>query len=136
MMKDRFGAGDADALRLQLARLKDSSTMIVVEGKKDKISLEKIGVDAERITTLNKRPLYAVVEELAMGNNKEVILLTDLDHEGKKIFGTLNAGFSRFGIKVNTTLRNFLLKNTKLRQIEGLYHYTKRIETTETGVGQ
>lgn len=88
---------------------------VIVEGIKDKRVLEDIGFN--KIITLNGRPLYKIVEEL---NCKEIILLVDLDKEGKKLYSKLKSLCSRNGIKVDDRFRNYLFKETKIRQIEGL----------------
>ena len=105
-----------------IEKLRNSSTLVIVEGIKDRLALEKL--DLKNIITLNKRPLFEIVEEVS-DNYKECAILTDLDKEGKKLFGKLNSGLSQHGVKVDNNLREFLFKKTKLRQIEGLYSYTE-----------
>jgi|TARA_B100001971_G_C17774141_1_gene326429 5S rRNA maturation endonuclease (ribonuclease M5) len=136
----------------QLERLKDK--LVVVEGKKDKLALERLGI--KEIITLNKMALFMVIEEIVdmseiakgthpgasvqkkpaisghaqehaqpfkaavLDRNKEVAILTDLDKEGRKLYGKLNSGLQRFGVRVNNKFRDFLFRNTKVRQIEGL----------------
>ena len=100
-------------------KLRDSQKLILVEGKKDKSALEKL--DIVNVKTL-KEPLFKAVETIA-DKYKEVIILTDLDKEGKKLYAKLNRDFQMRGIKVDHFFREFLFKNTKLRQIEGLTTY-------------
>jgi len=88
---------------------------VIVEGIKDKRVLEDLGFN--KIITLNGRALFKIVEEL---NCKEVILLVDLDKEGRKLYSKLKSLCSRNGIKVDDRFRNYLFKETKIRQIEGL----------------
>ena len=97
----------------------DGGVALVVEGKRDKEALELLGFGSSTVFVLNKKPLYAVAEEIAAGC-KEAVILTDLDAEGKKLYGRLNAMLQHLGVKVDNSLRNFLYKNTKLRQIEGI----------------
>ncbi|MBC8501219.1 MAG: toprim domain-containing protein [Nanoarchaeota archaeon] len=104
-----------------LNELKDSDKAVIVEGHKDKLALE--GFDIKNIFTLHA-PLYKLVEFVS-SNFKEVAILTDLDKEGKKLYGELNARLQERGVKVDNKLRHFLFKNTKLRQIEGLQTYLK-----------
>ncbi len=92
---------------------------VVVEGKKDKAALEQLGIESNKIYVLNKKPLFAVAEEIAVGCT-EIVILTDLDAEGKKLYGKLYALLQSLGVKVDDRVRNFLFKNTKLRQIEGI----------------
>ena len=98
-------------------KVKDSDILIIVEGRKDRAALNKIGI--QNIIELSKKPLYQIVEEVS-GSNNECIILTDLDKKGKELYGRLNSDLQRRGVKVNNKLREFLFKNTKIRQIEGL----------------
>ncbi|MBI2141711.1 toprim domain-containing protein [Candidatus Woesearchaeota archaeon] len=107
------------AVESMLGKISDNGAAVIVEGKKDKAALGKIGVGSGRIFVLGKKPIFAVAEEVA-ACHKEAAILTDLDEEGKKLYGRLNTLLQRLGVKVDNALRNFLFKNTKLRQIEGI----------------
>ena len=106
-------------------KIKNSNILIIVEGKKDKIALEKLGI--KNISTLSKKPLFQIVEEVA-NSNDECIILTDLDRKGKEIYGKLNSNLQKHGVKVNNKLREFLFKHTKLRQIEGIDTYLENFQ--------
>ena len=110
-MKDIY-----DEIIKHLDRIKDK--LVIVEGVKDKRALVDFGI--KRVKTLSRRALYKVVEEV---KDKEVVLLVDLDREGKKLYAKLKDNFSQRGVKIDDKLRNFLFKETKLRQIEGLKRY-------------
>lgn len=101
-----------------LQYLKEKQRLILVEGKKDKAALESLGIT--KIQTIAQRSFYKVVESL---QEKEIIILTDLDAEGKKLFGKLNQYCQRHGIKVDNKPREFLFQHTTLTQIEGLQQY-------------
>lgn len=107
-----------------LAGLRTSDDFIIVEGKKDKEALERHGVT--NVLILNKKPLYQLVEDIST-DNKHVVILTDLDRKGRELYGKLNFGLKKHGVKVNDKPRNFLFKRTKLRQIEGLTTYIQTI---------
>lgn len=100
-----------------IENLKNSGMPIIVEGKKDRAALEKIGLS--NITELSKKPLFRVVEEIA-DSNDECAILTDLDKKGKELYGKLDSDFQRYGVKINNRLRDFLFRHTKIRQIEGI----------------
>ena len=117
-----LSAEESEELALQLQSLIASSAAIIVEGKKDQAALERLGIDSSRIVTLSKKPLFEIAEEVAAGY-KTAAILTDLDSEGKKLYGKLNTLLQRLGVKVDNRLRNFLFKNTKLRQIEGIDNF-------------
>lgn len=103
----------------EIEQLKTNNTLIIVEGKKDALALNQLGLT--KLIQLSKRPLNGIIEDLA--EEKELAILTDLDKEGKKLYGILSRGLQRQGVKINNRLRNFLYTETKIRNIEGLKHY-------------
>ena len=109
-----------DELNNLIEKIKNSNTLIIVEGKKDKAALQKLGLS--NIFELNKKALFQIVEEVSASND-ECIILTDLDKKGKEIYGKLNSNLQKHGVKVNNKFREFLFKHTKLRQIEGIDTY-------------
>ena len=104
-----------------LRELKASGRQIIVEGKNDKKALVEIGIPEEKITELD-RPLFEVVENIAKVH-KQVIILTDLDAEGKKLYRELNNSFQNLGIRIDHEFREFLFKETQLSHIEGISTY-------------
>lgn len=109
----------SEELAALLSNLTEGKAAIIVEGRKDKAALEKAGVGSSRIFVLSSKPLFAVAEEVA-ANYSKVAILADLDAEGKKLYGKLNTLLQQLGVKVDDKVRNFLFKNTKLRQVEGI----------------
>lgn len=107
-----------------LESLKNSNKLIIVEGLKDLSTLKKLGI--KNIKAISKKPLYKFIEEI---NNKEVIILTDLDKEGKKLYSILKHNLQRNGIKIDNNFREYLFKNSKLTQIEGLISYIEKPKT-------
>lgn len=103
-----------------LEKFMASDKLIIVEGSKDKSALESLGIT--HIFTLNGKPIFQVIEEVA-DLAKECIILTDFDNEGKKLYGKLNSGLQRLGVKVDHNFREFLIKKTKLSHIEGILAY-------------
>jgi len=104
----------------ELEKLKKTKKLIIVEGIKDKAALEQLGLS--NIIVMKGRPLYKIFEDIKA---EEVVLLVDLDKEGKEIYGKLKRGLHAQGIKTNEKLRNILFR-TNLRQIEGLPHYLEK----------
>lgn len=100
-----------------IENLRNLNTLIIVEGKKDRAALEKMGLS--NIKELSKKPLFHVVEEVS-SSNEECVILTDLDRKGKELYGKLGSDLQKRGIKINNKLRDFLFRRTKLRQIEGI----------------
>lgn len=95
------------------------NVLVIVEGIKDKKALNVLGI--VNVKVLNK-PLYKIVEEI-VGNTKKCVVLTDLDVEGKKLYAKISKDLRKFGVKVEDRLRNYLFKETTLRQIEGLVNW-------------
>ncbi len=93
---------------------------VIVEGKNDAVALKKLGF--EKIIILKKGPNYKAVESVI---EKKVIILTDLDAEGKKIYSELKKEFDKRGVFVDDALRTLLFK-TELRQVEELTKYLEK----------
>ena len=108
-----------------LQKLKESKKHIVVEGIKDKRALINIGILAQRIHTL-KKPLFAASEDIAQ-QTKDIIILTDIDREGKKLYVNLRGNFARLGVRTDTYFREFLFNNSELSHIEGIDTYFKNM---------
>ena len=98
-------------------KLKKSKKAIVVEGKKDKLALEKLGIRKD-IIILNK-PIFQVVETIA-STYKDCILLLDLDKEGRKLYHNLKHDLQKHKVRIDNKFREFLLKEKKIKQIESL----------------
>ena len=56
-----------------------SNILVIVEGKKDRIALQKLGIN--NIVELSKKPIFQIVEEIS-SSNEECAILTDLDEKG------------------------------------------------------
>lgn len=104
--------------------LQDYQFPIIVEGKKDAKSLQLLG--AKNTVTLSK-PLFKVVEQVS-SSARECMILTDLDKEGKQLYSKLKKGLQLHRVKVNDSFRNFLFRETKVREIEGLYSYLSKLK--------
>lgn len=112
------------AIELLQAEENTGNSIILVEGKKDKKAIERLGL--KNILCVNNANcslsgLFGFVEGIDR-NIKEAAILTDLDKEGKRIYHKLKQLLQARRIKINDKLRNALFK-TELRQIEGLYNY-------------
>ena len=81
-----------------ISELKNTDKIIIVEGRKDKEALNNLGIN--NIITLKQKPIYKIIEEISE-SSKEVIILTDLDLEGKKLYSRLRSGLQRYGIKID-----------------------------------
>lgn len=111
-----------------LASLREEEAPIVVEGPKDRACLEGFGI--RNVVTLSREPLYKVVEGIA-ASSRRVVILTDLDGEGKRLYGKLRQGFDRAGVQVDSVYREWLFRETELSHIEGLAAYVEHREEKE-----
>lgn len=111
---------ELERLKEELGLLKKVE-LVIVEGKNDRKALNSFGV--RKIITL-AQPLYKVIESC----KKETAVLTDLDSEGKMLYAKIRSELSRRGVNINDRFRNFLFRNTKLRQIEGLESYINHLK--------
>lgn len=110
-----------DEFREAIEKVRVSGKLVIVEGVKDKRALQQFGIT--NVLMLSKKPLYAVAEEAA-NKSKDVIILTDLDSEGKKVYAKLNTNLQHLGVRIDDEFRAFLF-STKIRQIEGLKRYAE-----------
>ena len=101
-------------------KLRISDDIIIVEGKKDKAALNKLGI--KNIMPLNGKPLYKLTEEISE-LKKPVIILTDLDKEGRKFYSKLKHDLQKKGVKIKDGFRKFLFKKTKVTVIESLPNF-------------
>jgi 5S rRNA maturation endonuclease (ribonuclease M5) len=113
-------------LKELIEKIKESEKYILVEGKSDKIALQRLGLG--KIIVMDKRPIYIIVEDIVK-KTKRLIILTDIDKEGKKLYGRIKSEVSQFGVEVDNRYREIFYKKTKLRQVEGLIHYMKRLDS-------
>lgn len=102
--------------------LKNSEKLKIVEGKKDLIALESFGIN--NIRKIDK-PIYSFIEEISL-ENKEVIILTDLDREGRRLYSILKHNLQKRKVKVDNYFREYLFNNTHLTQIEGIKNYIRK----------
>ncbi len=106
----------------EIQKIIENKSLVIVEGKKDKESLNNLGI--ENVIYLKNKPLFEFVENL---DEKDVVILTDLDLEGRKLFSKLRHLLQRRGFNINNNLRNVLFRSN-LRCIEGLDTYLKLSE--------
>lgn len=101
-------------------KIKNSKILVIVEGKKDRKALESLGI--KNIVELSKKPLFEIIENISI-SNKDCIILTDLDKKGKELYGKLNSGLQKHGVRVDDKFRKFIFGHTKIRQIESLSRF-------------
>jgi 5S rRNA maturation endonuclease (ribonuclease M5) len=93
----------------------DGETVFIVEGKRDVAALKGAGVRSVMEIDTN---LYLFCERVAK-KWKKACILTDLDAEGKRLYGKVKGYLVRNGVRIDEKPRELLFK-TELRQVEGL----------------
>lgn len=103
---------------------KAKNYLIIVEGKKDKSSLERLGFNRIFVIHETGKSLPEKIEQIQELCEKKdkVCILTDFDKKGKKLYLLLKSKLVEAGVRLDNTLRGFLLKQ-KISHIEGLFHF-------------
>ncbi|OGI12526.1 hypothetical protein A3K64_01315 [Candidatus Micrarchaeota archaeon RBG_16_36_9] len=95
----------------------NNDKQVIVEGKRDKQALCSFGF--KKILTLSKG-IYETTEDL---KEKEVLILTDFDSEGREIAKKFNSILQPLGYKVDKETRrkvDFMFNKLNIRKIEEL----------------
>ncbi len=96
----------------------------IVEGKKDKRALQKLGF--KRILDISGKSLTKVVERVA--SEESVIILTDFDEDGRKKASKLTKFIQSTGVKINFLVRNKIKNLFKVHKIEEINSFVKLME--------
>jgi len=101
------------------------NTPVVVEGKKDKAALNKLGF--KKTIDVSGKTLHEITDKIKSDNFKSVIILTDFDDEGEIKASQLKKLFTHLKIKVDSFARK-RFKSLKIHKIEELNSFTKIME--------
>lgn len=99
------------------------SSQIIVEGKRDREVLEKLGF--KNILEISGKSLFEILKEI---KKEPVILLTDFDEEGEKLAKELYSFLKIYGIRVDELEREILRKIFGVNKIEELNFFVKFME--------
>ncbi|OIO41105.1 hypothetical protein CO154_02775 [Candidatus Pacearchaeota archaeon CG_4_9_14_3_um_filter_31_7] len=113
-----------------IEKIYDEDFFIVVEGKNDIKSLVGIGIPEKKIFQLKtpQKGAYNRIAELVefcAENNYFIIIFTDFDDEGKKLYNYIKEKAQKEGVKINDSFRD-KLKNLKVSHVEGLRRFVER----------
>lgn len=97
---------------------------IITEGKRDIIALKKIGF--ENIIEI-KGSIFELCENISKKYD-EIVILTDFDFEGNKLYNNLKENLERLGVKINNDFRIILKTKTRLSHIEGIDSYLENLD--------
>ena len=124
-----------DAERLErlealVEKLLDASAMtpIIVEGKKDSRALSSLGITDNVIELNAGLSILSFCERLAL-EHREVVVLTDWDRKGGRLFRQLSDCFRSLGVTVDGKLRSDMAHLAKkgAKDVEGLPGFMRRL---------
>jgi 5S rRNA maturation endonuclease (ribonuclease M5) len=120
-----------EELLLELSEYSNKGAIIIVEGKRDILSLQKLGIEGN-FELATRHPLFNFSERIA-NLGSEVIILTDWDRRGDLLAAKLSEYFESFGLKPELQIRNKLrlISQKEIKDVESLYTYvsTLRLKT-------
>ena len=102
---------------------------IIVEGKRDKQALEKLGVTD--VLDISGKPIEKLVKEL--DKNKKYVILTDFDEEGELKNKELCGYLERHKFRLNLRLRRTIKNSFGITEIEELIKFSKLKEDVYYG---
>lgn len=115
---------------VKLARKADEGVPILVEGTKDLLALERLGIVGKTICVKSSN---GVLVDLLDGiKDKEAIVLVDFDRTGEMLAERIVTYLQRKGVDANSVLwrRIGLLVKHDVKDLEGVPSYLKKIEET------
>lgn len=103
------------------------SFLIIVEGRRDIVSLRNLGITADIYPCANQ-PVAAFCEMIAE-KQKTVIILTDWDRKGRILAARLEEQFRNLDVPFETAQREKLLFFTKreIKDVESLYTHVEKL---------
>ncbi|MCI4347404.1 MAG: toprim domain-containing protein [Thermoplasmata archaeon] len=110
-----------------LHRANDASTIVVVEGEKDRRSLKRLGVTGRVVLLHSGRGLSQLTRSLADAGHR-VVVLTDWDREGGHLAHRLTELLAAEGTTVDADFRRRLARvlRGEVVHVEGLAGWARR----------
>lgn len=102
----------------EIENAKSDNSLIIVEGKRDKISLHNLGLNNIFVINESGKSISEKIEDISE-KHREVVILTDIDKEGKKIYFLMKKAFPQMNARINNRIRDLLIK-LKVSHVEGL----------------
>ncbi len=113
---------------LDKLRKKNLTVPIIVEGKKDVNALRRLGFKGRIIKIKTSKTVFRMIESLR-GSHDEVIILTDWDRAGSRLFYRIKRACKANTLSFNPDLRKRLIKYTKtdIKDVESLPVFLRRL---------
>ncbi len=120
---------------LERLRLANKECPVIVEGRRDRDALQRLGLEGEIITIHSGGTLYDFAEELIHAH-KTIILLPDWDDRGELLYGKL-ASLLRGIYERHESIRNRLIELCsglikEVEEIPSLLEYLKEKKRRES----
>lgn len=116
-----------EELLSELSEYSGRGAIIIVEGKRDILSLKRLGIEGD-FELATRYSLFNFSERIAeLG--REVIILTDWDRRGDLLAVKLSEYFESFGLRPELQIRNKLklISQKEIKDIESLYNYVTKL---------
>jgi 5S rRNA maturation endonuclease (ribonuclease M5) len=106
----------------------ESGTVVVVEGDRDRTSLQRLGIEGAIVKVHRGRPLAGTAHDL-VGRARRVIVLTDWDAEGGNLARRLREFLEADRPDLDLEYRRRLARIVRgeLVHVEGLYGWARRL---------
>jgi 5S rRNA maturation endonuclease (ribonuclease M5) len=116
-----------EELLYELSEYTEKRAIIIVEGKRDVLSLKKLGIEGN-FELATRYSLFNFSEKIAQLGS-EVVILTDWDRRGDLLATKLSGYFESFGLKPELEIRNKLrlIVQKDIKDVESLYTYVSKL---------
>ncbi|TFH05929.1 MAG: toprim domain-containing protein [Methanosarcina sp.] len=118
-----------EELLAELSEHSERGAVIIVEGKRDIISMKRLGIEGS-FELATRHSLFNFSERIAK-LGCEVIILTDWDRRGDLLAVKLSEYFGNFGVKPELQIRNKLklMTQKEIKDVESLYTYISKLRS-------
>lgn len=116
-----------EELLSELLEAAEKGAIIIVEGKRDVLSLKKLGIDGN-FELATRGSLLNFSERIAR-RSQDIIVLTDWDRRGELLAVKLSEYFRNLGIKPELQIRNRLrlITQKEIKDVESLHTYVSKL---------
>ena len=125
-LERKYGALNESLVKL--AKKADEGVPILVEGAKDLVALERLGIKGKIVCV--KSSNRVLVDLLDTIKDKEAVVLVDFDRTGKRLAERIVTYLQRKGVNANSGLwkRIGSLVKHDVKDVEGLPSYLEKIK--------
>jgi 5S rRNA maturation endonuclease (ribonuclease M5) len=120
----------------ELASRATRGAIILVEGPRDRVSLEALGVHG-RIVLTSQKQLFNLAEKVS-GQGEDIIILSDWDERGDEVARNAGLFLKSNGARPDGELRKKLisLSRKEIKDVENLHGYVERLRSACEGKPQ